>query len=178
MRRIVKALAVSLPLFLAVACSDECSSPDDCDPGQLCIRPVTDAGDRGPYQCVAATNPRLNCATDSDCPNPDNNPGLFRCMAQVCILTVTSTPTGSADSGVTDSGDAGSLDATNLDATPNDAMSMDAQNMDAMSSTVTPDGSVGDGGDAGELGDTGTGTTAGDAGEIGDTGTGTVSDAG
>lgn len=126
MRRIAKALAVSVPLFLAFACSDECSGPDDCEPGELCIRPAEANGERGAAQCVPGVNQGLTCSQTSDCGSP-----RFECLAQRCVLIPTTVSSTSADSGVfadastidtgvRDSGTGNPDAATNPDASPAD----------------------------------------------------------
>ena len=103
MRRIAKAFAVFIPLFLGVACSDECKGPEDCAPGELCIRKAEANGDPGAAACVASANPNLVCITDQDC---NNGSASFRCIAQRSVLrTATTSP------------DAGMLDASAPDAT-------------------------------------------------------------
>lgn len=119
MRRIAKALAVSVPLFLAFACSDECAGPDDCAPGELCIRPAEANGERGAAQCVPGVNQGLTCSQTSDCGSP-----RFECVAQRCVLIPAVVTSTQSDSGVVDAADASSVDtgvrdAGNPDAAPN-----------------------------------------------------------
>lgn len=111
MRRIAKALAVSVPLFLAFACSDECAGPDDCEPGELCIRPAAANGERGAAQCVPGVNQGLTCSQTSDCGSP-----RFECVAQRCVLIPTTVSSTSADSGVVDAADASAVDTGVRDA--------------------------------------------------------------
>ncbi len=101
MRRIAKAFAVFIPLFVGVACSDECKGPEDCAPGELCVRPAEANGDRGPAACVPSVNANLVCITDMDC---NNGSAAFQCVAQRCVLRTTTTPTTASDAGVVDTG--------------------------------------------------------------------------
>jgi len=163
MMRFAKSLALTLPLLFAISCANECNGPEDCKPGELCIRPYEPNGERGASQCVSGENETLRCSTDSDCGGGDS--GQVVCRAGLCrIRGTTMTATMAAgDSGIVNR-DAAARDALppGVDALPGDpdAMSFpDAMTSssadaamslaDAGSSTVTLDAgtsSVADGG--------------------------------
>lgn len=100
MSRLAKSLALTLPLWFALSCANECNGPTDCLPGQLCQREILPDGERGAAKCVASENSLFRCAVDSDC----GDSGIYICRAQRCVLinnplSRIETSTQTADSG-------------------------------------------------------------------------------
>jgi hypothetical protein len=144
MRRFAGLFAVFVPLVFATSCTDDCTTPDDCESSEVCYRGV----------CQSGSIANLTCAIDDDCgmAPAGGRPRALTCVGNRCVVNpgaaggyrdATVFDTGPVDTGMGDTGmtpaDTGvGMDAMSMDGPADtgmvsmDAMSMDAVDMDAM----------------------------------------------